>query len=190
MTSMGSGSSANRIFHNGTIEISSSLDLMPGVSRAPIRLERSDKMEHTHILDHGEHSRHAIQPPPRKKHPSSQKRMNMTLLHRHSMDKLHAREDSVLQANAGSLFSSMPDLSTWRPKDLETSSQQISSSSSTSSSSSSDVTISQNSLEIIRDGQEQIIVLKDDGESSYIVKFKGQNYIGNFLTLTLYGNDD
>ena len=116
--SMTSTTSANAssIFHNGTIELSSTMDLTPGVSRAPARLERSDKMQHKRILDHGEHSRHAIKPPPRQKHPSSQKRMNMTLLHHNSVERIRSFEDSKLATvgtGATSSSLSMVDLSTW-----------------------------------------------------------------------------
>ena len=94
MTSTKNNNSVH-IFHNGTIEMSSNnIDLTPGISRAPVRLERSDITQHKHILDHGEHNRHAVKPPPKKKHPSSQKRMNMTLLNQSSM----TGENTLLQS--------------------------------------------------------------------------------------------
>ena len=53
MTSSENNNSVH-IFHNGTIEMSSNnIDLTPGISRAPVRLERSDITQHKHILDHG-----------------------------------------------------------------------------------------------------------------------------------------
>ena len=106
--------STSSIFHNGTIEISreDQIEMTPGISRAPGRLERSDKLKINKVLDHGEHSRHALKPPPRKKHPSSQKRMNMTLLHHHSVDRIRDNQlHSEQREHTSSL--SMVDLSTW-----------------------------------------------------------------------------
>jgi WD40 repeat protein len=104
-----------KVFHNGTIEKSSSIQLSPDVSRAPERQERTDITHHSLIADHGEHSRYALRPPPKKKHPSSQKRMNMAILHQQSLNRLRYLDSSLApsadnNATSKELVASMPTL--------------------------------------------------------------------------------
>ena len=84
------------VFHRGTIESSSFIDLSPNVSRAPERHERADITKYNLIADHGEHTRYAISPPPKKKHPSSQKRMNMAILHQQSLNRLRYLDSRLI----------------------------------------------------------------------------------------------
>ena len=87
-----------KTFHNGTIESSASIQLLPSVSHAPERHNRADALQHNLIADHGEHSRYALKPTPKKKHPSSQKRMNMAILHQQSLNRLRFLDNYLQEA--------------------------------------------------------------------------------------------